>query len=151
MIIAALLPILLTMAPSAAQAVDPGPITRAVPQLHTPGAIAPAVLPYLACPYASRVLPLLRGSDRSQIAYAKSDSNCSAARVRARADARKMLHHATMPAGTSADRYIEDALSEMDACGGAAGAPRTRDRGWAIGGGRVGDDRGRSPAGLQSL
>jgi len=39
------------------------------PTLHTPDVIAPAVLPYLACLYAERGLPLLRANDGSQIAY----------------------------------------------------------------------------------
>jgi hypothetical protein len=116
MVLAPMLPILLTAAAAGAlQAVDSTPVTRAQPELHTPDAIASAVLPYLACLYASRGLPLLKGSDGSQINYDKNDSDCSAARTRARAEALKMLENKPVPGGANPASFIEDALSQMDA------------------------------------
>ncbi len=100
---------------AAAQAIDATPVTQAAPQLHTPDAIAPAALPYLACLYASRGLPLLRGSDGNQINYDKNGGDCSAARAHAKADALRMLGQAKIPGGISPSQYVEDALAEMDA------------------------------------
>jgi hypothetical protein len=99
---------------AAAQSVDSSAVTRSQPQLHTPDEIAPAVLPYLACLYASRGLPLLRGSDGRQIGYDKNDADCSAARKQAQADALKLLDHKSIPGGASAAAFIDDALSQMD-------------------------------------
>src|SRR3982751_3711442 len=67
--------------------------------LHTPDVIAPAVLPYLACLYAERGLPLLRAADGAQIAYDKSSKDCSAARAQAIADASKLLQGKAVPDG----------------------------------------------------
>ena len=107
-------PILLHLI-AAVQAVDATPVNRAVPELHTPDVIAPAVLPYLACLYASRGLPLLRGSDGGQINFDKSGGDCSAARAHAKADALKMLDRAKSPGRTAPAQYVDDALAEMDA------------------------------------
>lgn len=85
------------------------------PTLHTPDVILPAVLPYLACLYAEHGLPLLRANDGSQVAYDKSSSDCSAARVRARADAGALLKGKAVPGGQSADEFIDAALADMDA------------------------------------
>jgi hypothetical protein len=63
---------------ASAHPVDTSAVTRSQSELHTSDAIAPAVLPYLACLYAVRGLPFLRGSDGKQISYDKSDRDCSA-------------------------------------------------------------------------
>jgi hypothetical protein len=84
------------------------------PTLHTPDLIAPAVLPYLACLYAERGLPLLRASDGSQIPYDKSTSDCSAARARAQADAAKLLQGKAVPGGIAPAQFIEETLVDMD-------------------------------------
>jgi hypothetical protein len=86
-----------------------------MPTLHTPDVIAPAVLPYLACLYAERGLPLLRASDGSQVAYDKSSSDCSAARAQAGADAAKLLQGKPVPDGLSAAAFIDQTLEDMDA------------------------------------
>src|SRR5437764_5330551 len=83
--------------------------------LHTPDVIAPAVLPYLACLYAERCLPLLRAADGSQVAYDKSGTGCTAARARAIADASKLLQGKPVPDGLSAGVFIEQTLADMDA------------------------------------
>lgn len=86
-----------------------------MPTLHTPDVIAPAVLPYLACLYAERGLPLLRATDGSHVAYDKSGSGCSAARARASADAAKLLQGKVVPDGLSAGVFVERTLGDMDA------------------------------------
>src|SRR5438309_3875277 len=85
------------------------------PTLHTPDVIAPAVLPYLACLYAERGLPLLRAADGAQVAYDKSSKDCSAARAQAIADASKLLQGKAVPDGLSAGVFIEQTLGDMDA------------------------------------
>jgi hypothetical protein len=77
--------------------------------------IAPAVLPYLACLYAERGLPLLRASDGTQISYDKSSSDCSAARGRATAEAAKLLKGKAIPGSVSAAAFVEETLTDMDA------------------------------------
>src|SRR5260221_13341852 len=77
---------LLAAAGTAAGAQQP---LSARPTLHTPDVIAPAVLPYLACLYAERGLPLLRATDGTRVTYDKNSSDCSAARARAVVDASK--------------------------------------------------------------
>jgi hypothetical protein len=84
------------------------------PTLHTPDVIAPAVLPYLACLYAERGLPLLRAADGAQIAYDKSSKDCSAARTQAIADASKLLQGKAVPDGLSPGVFIEQTLADMD-------------------------------------
>lgn len=90
------------------------PLSRE-PTLHTPEVIAPAVLPYLACLYAERGLPLLRGADGKQVPYDKSANGCSGARAHALAEADKLLQGKPTPDGTSAGDFIERTLSDMDA------------------------------------
>jgi hypothetical protein len=85
------------------------------PTLHTPDVIAPAVLPYLACLYAERGLPLLRAADGTQVSYDKSSGDCSAARARASADAAKLLQGKTVPGGRNAATFIDQTLADMDA------------------------------------
>src|SRR3954453_974344 len=82
--------------------------------LHTPDVIAPAVLPYLACLYAERGLPLLRAADGRQVAYDKSGIGCSGARARALADASKLIGGKPVPDGLSPDAFIEQTLGDMD-------------------------------------
>jgi hypothetical protein len=91
----------------------PTPLGRK-PTLHTPDVIAPAVLPYLACLYAERGLPLLRGADGTQVAYDKSSSDCSAARAKAKGDAAKRLEGKPVPDGRTADEFIDSTLGDMD-------------------------------------
>lgn len=86
----------------------------AKPTLHTPDVIAPAVLPYLACLYAERGLPLLRATDGTQMTYDKSGIGCSAARARATADAAKLLERSPPPQGSNARLFIEQTLADMD-------------------------------------
>ena len=86
-----------------------------MPTLHTPDVIAPAVMPYLACLYAERGLPLLRATDGSQVTYDKSGSGCATARARATADAAKLLRGKAVPGGLSAGVFIEQTLNDMDA------------------------------------
>ena len=100
---------LLTVAPVSAQ-----PLGRK-PTLHTPDAIAPAVLPYLACLYAERGLPLLRASDGTQVEYDKSSSDCSAARARAKQDAAGLLQGQAVPDGLQPAEFIDETLADMDA------------------------------------
>src|SRR3954465_11631075 len=85
------------------------------PTLHTPDVIAPAVLPYLACLYAERGLPLLRATDGTQVTYDKSGSDCSAAGARAIADASKLLEGKTVPGGRAPGAFVEETLTDMDA------------------------------------
>ena len=113
MAIASILPIWISLAMSA-QPVDSTSITRTQPQLQTPEVIARAVLPYLSCLYASRGLPLLRGSDGSQIEYDNRSGDCSAARTRAEAEALKLLAGKPVPGGASPAAFVEEALSKMD-------------------------------------
>jgi len=127
MVFVPMLPILVTFAAGAVQPIDSSAVTRAEPQLHTPDVIAPAVLPYLACLYASRGLPLLKGSDGSQIGYDKSDGDCSAARKQAEAGALKILEQKPVPGGTKPLTFVENALSQMDAYVGSLPGGQSRD------------------------
>jgi hypothetical protein len=104
-----IIPIMLMSAAGAAQQ----PLSPK-PTLHTPDVIAPAVLPYLACLYAERGLPLLHATDGTQVTYDKSGSGCSGARARATADAAKLLKDKLVPGGLSAGPFIEQTLSDMD-------------------------------------
>jgi len=106
---------LLLLAAAGAPQVEPTAVTRARPQLHTPDQIAPAVLPYLACLYAQRGLPLLRASDGSQVQYDRGTGDCSAARTRAQADAAKLLQGKVVPNGLTPDEFIDRTLADMDA------------------------------------
>src|SRR5436305_13883438 len=106
----ALLTLLLMCAAAGAGAGPLGP----KPTLHTPDVIAPAVLPYLACLYAERGLPLLRAADGTQVAYDQGGTGCSAARARATADASKLLEGKLVPDGLQAGAFIEQTLGDMD-------------------------------------
>jgi hypothetical protein len=85
------------------------------PTLHTPDVIAPAVLPYLACLYAERGLPLLKAADGTQVPYDKSGSDCSAAREKAMADAARLLAGKPVPGGVSESQFTDQTLADMDA------------------------------------
>jgi hypothetical protein len=111
-----MLPMLMILAAgTAGQPVDSSPVTRSQSELHTPDSIAPAVLPYLACLYAARGLPFLRGSDGRQISYDKRDNDCSATKRRAEAEAVKMLEHKPIPGGAEPAVFVANALSDMEA------------------------------------
>src|SRR4051812_18801914 len=103
------LPLILASAQASSQPLGPKPT------LHTPDVILPAVLPYLACLYAERGLPLLRANDGSQVAYDKSVSGCTAARMHAHADAVALLKGKSVPGGQSPEDFVDDALADMDA------------------------------------
>ncbi len=105
-----LMVILPLMWPAAATAQPLGQM----PTLHTPDIIAPAVLPYLACLYAERGLPLLRATNGAQIAFDKSSGDCSAARTQAKADAARLLAGKAAPGAKSNDEFIEETLADMD-------------------------------------
>lgn len=94
---------------------DRSALVQAWPQLHTPDQITPAVLPYLACLYAERNLPPLRGSDGVPIAYDKSRGDCTAVRAAAAADAARLLAGHPAPRGMSAGALIERTLTDIDA------------------------------------
>src|SRR5438045_9526472 len=102
------LPLMCAAAAAAAQ-----PLARR-PTLHTPDIIAPAVLPYLACLYAERGLPLLRASDGTQVEYDKSTSDCSAARARAKEDAAGLLQGQAVPDGLQPAEFIDETLADLD-------------------------------------
>lgn len=114
-----------TAAGAAAQPLSPKPT------LHTPDVIAPAVLPYLACLYAERGLPLLRATDGTQVTYDKSASGCSAARGHATTAATKLLQGKPVPGGQSASAFIEQTLDDMD--GYVASLPRAHAQSAVIG------------------
>jgi hypothetical protein len=82
--------------------------------LHTPDAIAPALMPYLACVQAQRGSSLLKVTMGGEVHYDKNDRNCSATRKQSLADALKLLDQATIPTGSKSD-YVENALNEIDA------------------------------------
>jgi hypothetical protein len=105
---------LLLSAAAGSPSVDPSPVLRSRPQLHTPDRIAPAVLPYFACLYVERGLPLLRVSDGAQVPYDKSTSDCSAARAQAKANAAKLLQD-RQGNGINAGELIDRTLADMDA------------------------------------
>src|SRR5438067_2401192 len=74
------------------------PVTQLRAELHTPDEIAPAVLPYLACLYSARGLPLLRGRDGVQVEFEASGDDCSAERRLAIVNALKLLKGKPVPA-----------------------------------------------------
>ena len=116
---------------AAAQAAGPAADTREWPQLHTPDVVTPAVVPYLACLYAERGLPALRGSDGALIAYDKSGNGCSAARARALTDAAKLLEEKSTPDGSSPLDFAQRTISDIDAY--VASLPNVGEGGVAIG------------------
>lgn len=98
--------------------------------LHTPDLIAPAVLTYLACLYAARGLPLLRGSDGRQIGVRGERGNdCTEIRRKAQADAIELIGGKTLPDGVAPDLFVEEALTAMDRH--VASLPAPSDRGTA--------------------
>ena len=114
-LVSLLLPLLANVsATDEAQAHSVSQVAQQMRQLHTPDAIAPVVLPYLACLYAARGLPLLRGSDGAQVSYDESGNDCSAARRRARADALKLLEDKPLPDAALPDAFVEQTLLEME-------------------------------------
>ncbi len=84
--------------------------------LHTPDEIAPAVLPYLACLYAARGLPLLRGTDGRPISSSEpaAGSDCSAVRSHAREEALKLVQEKQLPDKASPETFVDGVLEEMD-------------------------------------
>jgi hypothetical protein len=84
--------------------------------LHTPDQISPAVLPYLACLYAARGLPLLRGIDGRPISTGEpgAGGDCSTVRERAREQALKLIDGKQLPDNVSPEIFVENTLSEMD-------------------------------------
>jgi hypothetical protein len=110
-----MLPILMALAAgTAGQALEANPANTQQVFLHTPDSIAPAVMPYLACLYAERGLPFLKGSDGGQIAFDKGDSDCSATKSRAEADAIKLIANKPIPGGASPVQYVQAALADME-------------------------------------
>ena len=105
-----------------------GPAALPVQTLHTPDEIAPAVLPYLACLYATRGLPLLRGTDGQPISGGTPGpgNDCSAVRGHARDDALKLLQGKPMPSAGSPETFVENTLLEMDSYVATLSPPRTR-------------------------
>ena len=111
-----LFPMLLaaTAGAAAAQTGGSDTLSGTTNSLHTPDEIAPAVLPYLGCLYATRGLPLLRGSDGQQIGGGVRGGDCGAARRKAEADALQLMDGKPVPNGGTAKSYIEAALAAMD-------------------------------------
>lgn len=95
--------------------VDTSLVTQPQSVLHTPDAILPAVLPYIACLYGLRGLPFVAATNAKRISYDKSDGTCLAERQRATAGAVRLLKGKTIPGGVSATAYIESVLSDVDA------------------------------------
>jgi hypothetical protein len=93
---------------------NPAPLTTR--SLHTPDEIAPAVLPYLACLYEARGLPLLRGTDGQPITTSEPGpgGDCSSVRIHAQEEALKLLAGKRVPDKTSPEAFVEGALEEMD-------------------------------------
>jgi len=84
--------------------------------LHTPDQISTAVLPYLACLYEARGLPLLRGIDGRPISTGDPGigGDCSTEREHARERALKLIDGKQIPDNVSAEAFVENTLSEMD-------------------------------------
>lgn len=99
------------------EAVDVPIRVRQFSSFDIPDEIAPAVIPYLLCRTASSGVPVYTQGKKALIApppgIAKG-SDCSAARVKASADAHRMLRQAGR--GDKAERagYVEKVLSDLD-------------------------------------
>jgi hypothetical protein len=104
------------LASAGAQSEMSNPAALPTRSLHTPDEIAPAVLPYLACLYASRGLPLLRGTDGRPISTGEQGegSDCSVVRSRAQEEALKLVKGKQLPDKTSPESFVEGTLEEMD-------------------------------------
>jgi len=110
-----LLPILMALAAwTAGLPGDSNPAPPSQPFLQTPDSIAPAVLPYLACLFGARGLPVLKGNDGSEIAFDKSHGDCSATKRRAEADALKLIANKPVPGGATPTQFIEGAMADME-------------------------------------
>lgn len=125
----ALISRLLLLAVAQARGLDASPVMEARQQLHTPDDIAPAVLPYLACLYAERGLPLLHASDGTRVDYDRGTGDCSAARAHAKDDAARLLHRKRAPDGLNVGEYVDRTLSDMDDY--VASIPTSKQRGSA--------------------
>src|SRR3954471_8073183 len=103
---------------SLAQAAPPAqPIVDSSADLHfhAPDQIVPAVLPYLACLYASRGLPLLNGTDRQSIASKVGvGGDCSGVRRQAEKEAIALLRDKADSSGAASATIVADTLSSMD-------------------------------------
>lgn len=110
-------PPLLLMLMAAMQSGEPDVATTVRRALHTPDAIAPAVLPYLACLYASRGLTLLNATDdRPMIAdNIGIGDDCAPVRQRAHDDALKLLASRPESAGTDRLSVVAQALADIEA------------------------------------
>src|SRR3954447_8989915 len=107
---------------------EPMPIadTSADLHFHAPDQIVPAVLPYLACLYASRGLPLLNGTDRQSIASKVGvRGDCSGARPQAEKEAIALLRDKADSSGGASATIVADTLSSMDTYVGALAAQRS--------------------------
>lgn len=104
-----------------------GPAALPTESLHTPDQIAPAVLPYLACLYAARGLPLLRGTDGRPIPTdSVNGGSCSGARDRARQEALKLLLDKQISDHVSPEKFVDQTLSSMDNYVASLPAPNAR-------------------------
>jgi len=83
--------------------------------LRTPDAIAPAVLPYLACLYDRRGLPLLKATLGSDIEYDPTDKDCGATRQRSTMAALALLQQRRASNGVDPHVYVEMVLADVDA------------------------------------
>lgn len=105
-----------TMAAALAVAQGASPVETLAtdPHFHAPDEVVPAVLPYLACLYATRGLPLLNGTEGQPIVSKTAiGGDCSGVRQQAEKDALALL--AKKPAaGASPERIVADTLSSMD-------------------------------------
>jgi hypothetical protein len=131
-----MIPIILSIAAGAASLAQVTPDAAPIPDLsadlhfHTPDEIVPAVLPYLACLYASRGLPLLNGTDRQSIASRVGlGGDCTAVRHQADRDAVALLHGRPSAVGNSPQAVVDDTLTSMDNYVGALAAQRSAS-GW---------------------
>jgi hypothetical protein len=110
--------ILMAAAISATQAAaEPVPSADLSADLHfhAPDEIVPAVLPYLACLYASRGLPLLNGTDRQAIAAKVAvGADCTAVRRQAEQNALTLLRSRPDNNGRSPDALVASTLASMD-------------------------------------
>jgi hypothetical protein len=104
----------------------PVPDTAADLHFHAPDEIVPAVLPYLACLYASRGLPLLNGTDRQAIASKVAlGGDCSAVRRIAEQNAIGSLTNTPAANGRSPMAVVAETLSSIDAYVAALAAQRS--------------------------
>jgi hypothetical protein len=101
---------------AASPAAQPATVARAAPlgRLTIPDQIAPAVVPYLQCLYASHGVEIRSSDGRPQRPAVARGADCSAQRLEASQRAEQMLRNQHRGSREERDRFVERVLASID-------------------------------------